>query len=77
MSFFPCSISFKKYVYVIRFAHVFFDEKLSHDLGIKKILWDKFDKIFGIIFWKMFPFGLTVVNKVSHKNDLVLSHFKP
>ena len=56
--------------------HMFFDEKLSHDHEIKKkiqvqhlISWDKFDKICGLIFLKMFPFGIIWVNKISHKND--------
>ena len=58
-----------------------FDEKLSHYLGIKRfqdhvISRDEFTKICGIILWKMFPFGLVWVNKMSHKNCLTLSHVK-
>ena len=43
------------YVYVISFAHLW--QNMS-----------KVDKICVIIFWKMFPFGLAWVNKISHKN---------
>ena len=41
------------------------------------ISWDKSDKICEIIFWKIFPFGVTWVNRISHKNDLMLSSVKP
>ena len=72
----------KKYVYVIIFAHVLRLKVISCSLQKRTLIqdhvvsWDKFDKICGILFWKMFPFGLTWVNKKSHKSDLTLSHVK-
>ena len=51
-----------------------YNEKLSHDLVIPNFWfqdhvtsWDKFDKMCGTFFWKMFPFRWTSVYKiVSH-----------
>ena len=65
----------KKYIYM---------ESFAHDLGMKKtsfqvhvISWDKFDKMCGILFLKIWVLGLLEVTKLSHKNDLKLSHVKP
>lgn len=37
----------------------------------------EFEKIHEIFFWKVFPFGLAWVNKLSNKNYLMLFYVKP
>ena len=54
-----------------KYSLTFFDLEVTKNdfkIMLSCYLWDKFDKICRIIFWKMFLFGLIWINKISHKN---------